>query len=1124
MAVMIVKAVKPNTAAEGKTFADNGSIAGWAEEAVKSATGNDLLTGYPDNTFRPKGNTTRAEAAVVLSKALHLKASDKEKLTPVEENYSLIDKAGTYGPATGTKTVEGNVTVKSPDVTLRNLIITGALIIAEEVGDGDVILDNVTVKGKTYIRGGGKDSIHINGGQYTEIIVEKTATGAVRIVATDISGLQVVIAENADGEQIILEGQFDNVTVQADNVNITTQGNTTIDNLTVKSGLDNVNIELSKDTTVKEISLDSAVTVKGEGTIKEATGSNAKDSSFENAPDSISAPSAGGGGGGGGGGGFSPIVKVSDINVTPTELTLTVGEKYQIAATVSPSNAANKKVFWTSDNEEVATVDEDGRVTALAVGNATITATTEDGGKKATCMLIVSKVFNITKQEDYDTIQEAIDDAASEDIIKVGAGTYHEAIAIGKSLTLLGINAENDARLPDFTENGSIVNGGIRITGKDVTVTIKGLTITTKGILAYDIASLTVVNSLIKDISKGQERDYLPSIIGIDVIDATEPIVIKNNVISNIGVDNGEGMGIRIMRASDDIIIADNIIKDLRHNGINVYQRCLTEKDAQLIITGNEINNWDSDKDNNNIGGRAIRIEFDGSVTEETVVISENKLIPPIYNGQSPVDSEYIKLTHVGIKIDLTKNYWGSATPNFDTILLVDGASASDCVYLPYYVDKTMTELGAPTSLTRDGSTIYYKTIDEAITNAMDGDIVKIGAGTYKYANPLEINDISLTLIGTDGAIIEGGVIARTSGSGKEITISGLEFRTAGLEVDGYDNVEIINNTFNNITSWTQEQLEDDSADAIYVHGSETGKVFIKDNTINGVKCSTTNVGDGMGITVLDLDNIEITRNTIIDTWHNSINIFRNVTGDVIITNNTLSNWDSNQDQAGATTITPGCEGGRALRIELAGDAQQQLTITGNTFDPNNNVNPVDPNYVKITRYAGDVANLIVSIVNGNHWPEGTDYSKVLLVNETYGPGSNAIMMASVMSDIAKDCEGTQEIDISSLEAAIQSALAAKENVAISEDGTDVPAGTCWVTQEDMDALEAAIAMAEAAVETAETQQDVVEAVEALEGAIAAFNDAKREAIDKNATDATDVTEGIISDQTPECDGDPGAE
>jgi hypothetical protein len=116
------------------------------------------------------------------------------------------------------------------------------------------------------------------------------------------------------------------------------------------------------------------------------------------------------------------------------------------------------------------------------------------------------------------------------------------------------------------------------------------------------------------------------------------------------------------------------------------------------------------------------------------------------------------------------------------------------------------------------------------------------------------------------------------------------------------------------------------------------------------------------------------------------------------------------------------------------------------------------------------------------------------------------------------------ELDLSPIDVAIAAAEAAKEGVVVSEDGADVPAGTYWVTQEDMDALEAAIAMAEAAVETAETQQDVVEAVEALEGAIAAFNDAKREAIDKNATDATDVTEGIISDQTPECDGDPGAE
>ena len=56
------------------------------------------------------------------------------------------------------------------------------------------------------------------------------------------------------------------------------------------------------------------------------------------------------------------------ISVTPKELTLTVGETEKITATVSPSNATNKKVIWSSSDEAVATVDENGNVKAVAVG------------------------------------------------------------------------------------------------------------------------------------------------------------------------------------------------------------------------------------------------------------------------------------------------------------------------------------------------------------------------------------------------------------------------------------------------------------------------------------------------------------------------------------------------------------------------------------------------------------------------------------------------------------------------------------------------------------------------------------------------------------------------------------
>ena len=56
---------------------------------------------------------------------------------------------------------------------------------------------------------------------------------------------------------------------------------------------------------------------------------------------------------------------------------------------VEPENAANKKVMWSSSNEKVATIDSDGWVQGLVSGDATITATTEDGGFKATCRVTV---------------------------------------------------------------------------------------------------------------------------------------------------------------------------------------------------------------------------------------------------------------------------------------------------------------------------------------------------------------------------------------------------------------------------------------------------------------------------------------------------------------------------------------------------------------------------------------------------------------------------------------------------------------------------------------------------------------------------------------------------------------
>ena len=81
-------------------------------------------------------------------------------------------------------------------------------------------------------------------------------------------------------------------------------------------------------------------------------------------------------------------IAVTGVTLDKATLTLTAGGNETLSATVSPDNATNKAVAWTSSDTSVATV-ADGVVTAVAAGSATITATTADGGYTATCAVTV---------------------------------------------------------------------------------------------------------------------------------------------------------------------------------------------------------------------------------------------------------------------------------------------------------------------------------------------------------------------------------------------------------------------------------------------------------------------------------------------------------------------------------------------------------------------------------------------------------------------------------------------------------------------------------------------------------------------------------------------------------------
>lgn len=247
-------------------FSDSDTIPGWSRDAIGAVTAAGFMGGFPDQTFRPAGLATRAETAVLLYRVL-------------TGGVWVLDTPGVHGPEEGIERLEGTLTIRAPGTTLRNTHLTGDLIIGEDVGEGEVTLDNVTVDGNLYVRGGGSDSIYILGGSIQNIIIEK-AGGALRIVLVHDRGVSVLVTPSASNTEIILEGFFGKVEIRAGGVTIRTQGNTRIGELAVGEDLDDVSLDVGSGTIIEEMQLGSAVLVDNGGTITEALGTGADDSTY----------------------------------------------------------------------------------------------------------------------------------------------------------------------------------------------------------------------------------------------------------------------------------------------------------------------------------------------------------------------------------------------------------------------------------------------------------------------------------------------------------------------------------------------------------------------------------------------------------------------------------------------------------------------------------------------------------------------------------------------------------------------------------------------------------------------------------------------------------------------------
>ena len=175
---------------------------------------------------------------------------------------------------------------------------------------------------------------------------------------------------------------------------------------------------------------------------------------------------------------------VTGVSLNKDSLNLYVGGNETLTATVEPANATNQNVTWSSDKPEVATV-ENGKVTAKAAGKATITVTTEDGEKTATCTVTVEKPYTPppyippTKTPSEQAIDK-IEDAKEGSTVKITLRTGQTKLDKEVFEELAGRDVTLEISLPGgvtWTVNGEDIPKTSDLTDLDMGVSLNTSTI-----------------------------------------------------------------------------------------------------------------------------------------------------------------------------------------------------------------------------------------------------------------------------------------------------------------------------------------------------------------------------------------------------------------------------------------------------------------------------------------------------------------------------------------------------------------------------------------------------------------------------------------------------------------------
>lgn len=471
---------------------------------------------------------------------------------------------------------------------------------------------SATVAGLTFAKANAKNTVKVNGTvkkidvtKKTDLTLSGSTTKAVVVNAKAAdskvtSSVKVTVNASKDVAVKLNKGaEASKVNVTSKNATVDVKNNTTKD-VAVKKA-DGTTEKVKKGASLEIGNTASSDTDKKDEDKKE---DEDKKDENEKKDENAGGGSIGGGsyGDGGNGGNNSQTnnAAVTGVTLNKTTATLAVGDKLTLVATVAPSNAANKEVIWESSDTTKVTVDE-GVITAVAEGTATITVKTLDGNKTATCTVTVQT----PAQKLTADIAAGGTVTLTQDINKSVTATYEGTdpltINFGKHIlssdfTLTAENATSIILNDDGEDTaGAIVKGNFTINAPKASVTnkVKVEGITTIQAVANN--SFHALDSVSNIVMAGAGRLHVAQNLAVAPaikIDTEVPIILAGTIKDVTVANKSAQINVEASTTVEKVKVDESVSEDngnIKLSGLGQIKSVVADKPMTVEVPTTEL-------------------------------------------------------------------------------------------------------------------------------------------------------------------------------------------------------------------------------------------------------------------------------------------------------------------------------------------------------------------------------------------------------------------------------------------------------------------------------------------------------------------------------------------------------